>query len=563
MKTIFKKSLAIVLTAVMLLTLVPFSVSAKMADDSNDNDNSNNSGSVTSNQNFMWGEDNWNFNNEIGTFGSKYIVNDSVLEKLKQNYNLDTIREDYLKSRIFEKNNNKDNSGGWTGACSGMTTTEILAKKGLLDLSYYVSSNENNSNNEYLNQYSNNNDIISLINAFQLMQGSQKFKQIIGEKEFKSKDYSKDSQKELIKKIEEYIENKELVYIGYRTMMYYYKTNKYEKNGDHAVLAYDIKECNYELDPFDPYGKNSTGKKNVYDRKILICDPNHSQNNEKDQTLNDCCIYYNSENYSWICPDYKVEKPGVKKKMCFWNAPDPKKASDEENFNTGQLLKIRVFDTKNIEEFSGGCSTTNKNNYYNKFIEYNNIAYDLKAPKMEEPSYNPNGYIKMKCEKNSVNTDYSIKMITNDEDWYALTVRGECPDTVILKKGQDGYFLSGSNLNNIILKANNSEKTTYSQFSTIDTEVFIYETNDKTIGVRADKDGDGNYETELPIKTLKFGDTNGDYLISIDDVTYLQRYLSELVNFTNTQLELADMNGDGYVNVKDVTEIQRMIAELI
>ncbi len=59
---------------------------------------------------------------------------------------------------------------------------------------------------------------------------------------------------------------------------------------------------------------------------------------------------------------------------------------------------------------------------------------------------------------------------------------------------------------------------------------------------------------------LSQGDVNMDGVISILDVTLIQKYIASLVTFSDQQKRLADVNGDGNISILDVTEIQRIIA---
>ena len=58
-----------------------------------------------------------------------------------------------------------------------------------------------------------------------------------------------------------------------------------------------------------------------------------------------------------------------------------------------------------------------------------------------------------------------------------------------------------------------------------------------------------------------FGDVNLDGDVTISDATLVQKYIAELVELDELQLELADVNGDGEINISDATYIQKMIAE--
>lgn len=58
------------------------------------------------------------------------------------------------------------------------------------------------------------------------------------------------------------------------------------------------------------------------------------------------------------------------------------------------------------------------------------------------------------------------------------------------------------------------------------------------------------------------GDVNCDGKVGIDDATNIQKYMAEMLDFTDKQKELADVNKDGKVGVDDVTLIQKHMAGL-
>jgi len=57
------------------------------------------------------------------------------------------------------------------------------------------------------------------------------------------------------------------------------------------------------------------------------------------------------------------------------------------------------------------------------------------------------------------------------------------------------------------------------------------------------------------------GDVNGDYELTNADSIMIARYLVELVEFDERQMELADFNDDGDVNNTDLVLIARAIVE--
>ncbi len=63
--------------------------------------------------------------------------------------------------------------------------------------------------------------------------------------------------------------------------------------------------------------------------------------------------------------------------------------------------------------------------------------------------------------------------------------------------------------------------------------------------------------------SYKIGDVNGDGIVSIRDVTEIQRIVAELYPATELQKITADVNGDGVIDINDATEIQFYLAEMI
>ena len=81
--------------------------------------------------------------------------------------------------------------------------------------------------------------------------------------------------------------------------------------------------------------------------------------------------------------------------------------------------------------------------------------------------------------------------------------------------------------------------------------------------------GNNNYNeasktfTVLVKNSHVLGDVNCDGVISIADATTLQKYLANIVDFDDEQLDVADTNGDGSVSIADATQIQKYLAQLI
>ena len=93
-------------------------------------------------------------------------------------------------------------------------------------------------------------------------------------------------------------------------------------------------------------------------------------------------------------------------------------------------------------------------------------------------------------------------MVLDDEkcinDWYSVSVAGKDTNRLSLTQSKQGYILRSDNLKNISVSVlAGEEKESAVTFSTKYDSVLIYETDENTIGLKADADGNGTFETKL------------------------------------------------------------------
>ena len=60
----------------------------------------------------------------------------------------------------------------------------------------------------------------------------------------------------------------------------------------------------------------------------------------------------------------------------------------------------------------------------------------------------------------------------------------------------------------------------------------------------------------------KLGDIDGDGIVTILDVTRIQRILADIVSADDTMKKLGDVNGDGDITITDATVLQRWLLGL-
>lgn len=68
-------------------------------------------------------------------------------------------------------------------------------------------------------------------------------------------------------------------------------------------------------------------------------------------------------------------------------------------------------------------------------------------------------------------------------------------------------------------------------------------------------------KTEVTEPDYLIGDVDGDGIVSVDDVTFIQMYVAFMCEFDEEQLVVADFNNDDIINIFDATAIQYSIAQ--
>ncbi len=88
-------------------------------------------------------------------------------------------------------------------------------------------------------------------------------------------------------------------------------------------------------------------------------------------------------------------------------------------------------------------------------------------------------------------------------------------------------------------------------------------TPDETTGVETTPSTEVTEGTDPIVEEGLLGDANLDGKVNIKDVTLIQKYVANILDFDEVQLTLSDTNKDEKVNIKDATAIQKFIAGFI
>ena len=196
-------------------------------------------------------------------------------------------------------------------------------------------------------------------------------------------------------------------------------------------------------------------------------------------------------------------------------------------------------------------------------MEYEHYLMNAAADLADRIEFTPDAEI----ECSGTGGAYELIMVADKEiraiDWHKLTVSGRDGGNLKMQFQPDGsgVILSGDSLKNVAVKANSYTAEAMRTFSTNYGSVRIYEIDEKTVGIAADTDGDGVYETEIPADTERQkGDADGDGEITNKDAqTVLVAYTDSLgtgvVDLPEAAFNAADVDGDGKVGAGDAQYI--------
>ncbi|MGN0604955.1 MAG: dockerin type I repeat-containing protein [Oscillospiraceae bacterium] len=524
---------------------------------------------------FTWNEDNWNFTNSHKYFGyDDYYVSDDYLDiLLNQSTN---IEKEYIIELRYSD---------WGGSCYGMAVTSILSKNSVFNVPQWYSGAE------YIHGLPSpdkNDDVKSLINYYFLTQVTDEIQQARNITDFECEQVK-------INSVKEYFANPEN---ASNPLLFCFVQPWW---GGHAVVAYDDCEESGNIEGF-----KYTGYFKIYD--------NNSEN--YDTRFN---LYYNTDSWQWYIPVYdigslyggyislvtsdlklinthgyfplnenfstinsdlydsfiasmssvvsdnnfKVTK--IKDTDDFGAAGD--NIDDDEIKFSHSMLESNDASSVNIllKDYSSGYRYEVNDENPAKIdvsMRYENSAFKIKSDLGNAVEFLPDGVAAVE----NASGDFEISMTFNenyyDIPWYTLGISGSDSENTVLQQTENGFILSGDNLNNITVNANNDDIKTGIRFSTDFQNVFIYSIDEATIGVKADTDNDGVFEKDIqttPVETLIAGDIDGDGKLTANDALNILQAVTDVINLNEEQKSLADMDNDGEITSADALIVLQYI----
>lgn len=306
------------------------------------------------------------------------------------------------------------------------------------------------------------------------------------------------------------------------------------RSGNIALIIDDVELLNY-------HGKFSGNETYQFDRDVP---------------------YYASMNLHMTASNYKLN-----------TAADPYDGSFNAGTDNGDIRFSASF-YGDEDEGVAESSMDNDNSYYIEMskpgpaelsMEYQNCLLQIKAASAKRVTVSPKARIALKGSEG----DYELSMVMDEgyheTEWHKLIVRGSDSGDILLTNDPErgGFLLCGTALKNITVQANNYVHTAQAKFSTSYQKVLIYEIDADTVGIKADTDGDGKFETPLDINAAEAdtrGDVDGDGEATATDaqmvlVAYTESLASGKQELTGEKFTAADVDKDGTVTAADAQYI--------
>lgn len=458
------------------------------------------------------GEDNLSFlNNEEYFFKKDWGKYKNVCTELDDNYFYSLVAgmEPTVIEYIGKKRNNIEK--GWGGSCYGMSVVVSLMKDGQLTPSYWQKRAKVAHD---LKAPKNSATVRNLINYYQLSQHLPDAVDLTGT-------YIKMPEREILKQIVvdcQKVQNGGLPVV----ISYWWASNEIkEETGEHeqhahAVIGYHVDRVNH-----DRTGENSY--------RISICDPNESS----------WKYLYISSDYSKWCYDGLDDdrdgiwtKDGVEQKritavrsaLNWIDIRNPETGVDRsrlKNYNSNFIdsyiaAGYAVLDStgKKIE----GKKTVNESgqeitylpdgnqftivpddgsNEIDASLVLKDCSTTVKATNADKVIVNKNGSVAFKGDSSDCDISLTLNSSLSTLPWYTVNLKGSDINDYEMKPTSEGVLVSGSNLKNTQITANNLEQTVYVDVSTDATSVLLRDEGNGKVGVYTDEDGDGKYETKI------------------------------------------------------------------
>ncbi len=544
----------------------------------------------------VFGTDTWGFNN-FGDTKFGLISNDAVHEDYINDQDRNVLltggtAADRLALRDFLE------TDGAGGHCYGMATMTILDKMDIIDAEDY------GAHTPLGNTTAMSDSLHSALCYYQSLQVTQKARALVQSFMSKAKHYADPNDKDDLIKTNYSMQLFEIalkaddVKNGGAPVLLSYGSDSW---GAHAVVAYDVAKGSFT--------SSTTGK--TYDSKILIYD-----NNEKDDDpakTDDYSILYNALSGEWEIPAYaNKDVSSASGKGYLKRCTNDLSEIDLRNYDIGlynyraemavkaktpvklnllngasyslwdelNLWQHYYFDSESAEEGNqtlnivlpdetaayGLTTESGEAEALDYDLYYDDSYQSVTADAATGVAFDPAGKASVTGNAGSFEVALADNAITDSFDIYTIT--GDNPGNYTVETTDDGAYITGDDLENILISAEDENTEKDIAIDTDKTAVYVTDDNNELV-VKIDNDGDGTFETEIAISDdakrpggYELGDIDESMSINAADALQALRHSVKEIELADKAFERGNVkkatNGQAEaVDASDALDILR------
>jgi len=515
---------------------------------------------------FVYGKDNWKFNNSNRYFQNTYYITYSDYMNLMSQasiYEKRQIEEWFIVGEVSE---NLVTTKNWVGSCYGLSSIVAYNKMGLLYPKLFDKNAETLYEVGY--PYEDKINIESKINYYHFMQAFDyvlEARDNINTKNENFKDIFFDT---LISLASDFAN------LPIQMDYFWYSESKKTTLG-HSVLIIGISEGaaidgKYYDICFEVYDPNTVAydvSKNLYYNSLTEEWTIPSQNINQDSTGAYICFIpkeISAEAYdSFTLTTYNISNCTIKSGDREWKLVDGKLEDYSEIFchtitgagnDSGILNFVLPEDGDYIIEFDEDFSEEKEVN-----MRYSDSMIFVNTDSADSVSFGKDSSVAF----DAVNGYYSVDIITEEEaiPWEKVSVCGK-GSNIEVGIEENGLYISGENLDGVLLEIESEEVIKLDDYAN---SILIVEDEENTV-VYADKDNDGTFESQIAVSVIrnsKIGDINNDSNVDVRDAHLARLIAAKLIAPEETQLVVGDVDLDGRITAIDANLIRKYCAYII
>ena len=209
---------------------------------------------------------------------------------------------------------------------------------------------------------------------------------------------------------------------------------------------------------------------------------------------------------------------------------------------------------------SGYCMTLDEPQELETVMFYENSIGKARSESAFETAVTPEGYVAVKGDYAPYTLEYCLNEGYYTGAWCQLSAEGTASKAA-LRMTEDGWLLTADSLYRTHIRTKTRSREFHDILLSTDAQTLsISESAEGIVSAKADRDGDGIFETELTDFSGQLGDVDGNQIVNSADASEILKASARIgtgkpSGLDETQTVIADVDGNGKINAVDAAQI--------